>query len=171
MQVWNRGFYCTSSRNWETGRYRTRSYLKSYRQKTNYQNRSTTIRLKGEVSLGLRKEEGSWQQKCLSQAAKYTSICSDRWDLTCPILRALCLNHSAKEWHPFINLFPSYTQVKSCGYAPMYAFAPGLHRWHSGKEFSCQCRRHRRCGFHPWLGKPPGGWHGNALHTLAWRTH
>ena len=104
-----------------------------------------------------------------SPKAKYTSIWSDRWDLTCSILTALCLNHSAKEWHPFINLFPSYLQVKSCGYAPVYAFAPGLHRRHSGKAFSCQCRRHKRCGFHPWLGKSPGGWHGNPLHTLAWR--
>ena len=42
---------------------------------------------------------------------EYTSICSDRWDLTCSILTALCLNHSAKEWHPFKNLFPSYIQV------------------------------------------------------------
>ena len=30
---------------------------------------------------------------------EYTSICSERWDLTCSILTALCLNHSAKEWH------------------------------------------------------------------------
>ena len=25
----------------------------------------------------------------------------------------------------------------------------GLPRGLSGKEFACQCRRHRRCGFHP----------------------
>ena len=29
----------------------------------------------------------------------------------------------------------------------------GLLRWHSGKESACQCRRHRRCGFDPWIGK------------------
>ena len=23
----------------------------------------------------------------------------------------------------------------------------------SGKEPACQCRRHRRCGFDPWVGK------------------
>ena len=28
-------------------------------------------------------------------------------------------------------------------------------RWLSGKESACQCRRHRRCGFHPWVGKMP----------------
>ena len=29
----------------------------------------------------------------------------------------------------------------------------GLPRWLSGKESTCQCRRHRRCGFNPWVGK------------------
>ena len=24
-----------------------------------------------------------------------------------------------------------------------------------GKELACQCRRHKRHGFHPWLGKIP----------------
>ena len=25
----------------------------------------------------------------------------------------------------------------------------------SGKEPACQCRRHKRCGFDPWVGKTP----------------
>ena len=25
----------------------------------------------------------------------------------------------------------------------------------SGKELACQCRRHKRCGFDPWVGKIP----------------
>ena len=29
----------------------------------------------------------------------------------------------------------------------------------SGKESVCQCRRHKRCGFNPWVGKNP--WRGN----------
>ena len=29
----------------------------------------------------------------------------------------------------------------------------GLPRWYSGKESTCQCRRCRRRGFDPWLGK------------------
>ena len=29
----------------------------------------------------------------------------------------------------------------------------GLPRWWSGKEPACQCRRHRRCGFNPWVWK------------------
>ena len=31
----------------------------------------------------------------------------------------------------------------------------GLPRWLSGKESSCPCRRHRRCGFDPWVRKIP----------------
>ena len=30
-----------------------------------------------------------------------------------------------------------------------------LPRWLSGKESACQCRRHRRCGLDPWIGKIP----------------
>ena len=28
-------------------------------------------------------------------------------------------------------------------------------QWHSGKESTSQCRRHRRCRFDPWVGKIP----------------
>ena len=28
-------------------------------------------------------------------------------------------------------------------------------RWHRGKESVCQCRRHKRCKFNPWVGKIP----------------
>ena len=31
----------------------------------------------------------------------------------------------------------------------------GLPRWHSGKESACQWKRHKRCGFDPWVGKIP----------------
>ena len=31
----------------------------------------------------------------------------------------------------------------------------GLHKWCNGKESACQCRRHKRHGFHPWVGKIP----------------
>ena len=31
----------------------------------------------------------------------------------------------------------------------------GLPRWLNGKESACQCSRHRRCGFNPWVGKIP----------------
>ena len=31
----------------------------------------------------------------------------------------------------------------------------GLPKWHSSKESACQCRRHRRHGFDPWVRKIP----------------
>ena len=33
----------------------------------------------------------------------------------------------------------------------------------SGKEPTCQCRRHKRWGFNPWVGKIPWRGHGNPL--------
>ena len=39
----------------------------------------------------------------------------------------------------------------------------GLPKWLSGKESACQCRRHRRGRFDPWVGKIPGGENGNPL--------
>ena len=39
----------------------------------------------------------------------------------------------------------------------------------SGKEPTCQCRRHKRCGFDPWVRKSPGGGHGNPSSILVWR--
>ena len=32
-----------------------------------------------------------------------------------------------------------------------------------GNETPCQCRRHKRCRFHAWVGKIPWGGHGNSL--------
>ena len=31
----------------------------------------------------------------------------------------------------------------------------GLPKWLSGKESACQCRRHKKCRFNPWIGKIP----------------
>ena len=36
-----------------------------------------------------------------------------------------------------------------------YTVLHGLPRWLSGKEFTCQCRRHRRLRFDPWVRKLP----------------
>ena len=36
-----------------------------------------------------------------------------------------------------------------------YSMSPNLARWSSGKEFACQCRRRKRHGFEPWVGKIP----------------
>ena len=35
--------------------------------------------------------------------------------------------------------------------------------WLNSKEYSCQCRRHRRLRFNPWVGRSPGVGNGNLL--------
>ena len=46
----------------------------------------------------------------------------------------------------------------------------GLSRWLRVKEPACQCRRHRRHKFDPWVGKIPWNriWHKSSI--LAWNT-
>ena len=46
----------------------------------------------------------------------------------------------------------------------------GFPRWLSVKESTCQCRRCKRCGFHYWLGRSPGGGNGNHSSIPAWKT-
>ena len=43
------------------------------------------------------------------------------------------------------------------------SWASRLPKWLRGKEPACQCKRWRRCRFHPWVGKIPGGGNGNPL--------
>ena len=48
-------------------------------------------------------------------------------------------------WRAVFGVIDRYTQI--------YKY---LHLWqHSGKESACQCRRHKRCRFYPWVGKIP----------------
>ena len=46
-----------------------------------------------------------------------------------------------------------------------------LPRWLSGKESACQCRRHRRCRFNPWVRKIPWSrkWQLIPVSILAWK--
>ena len=58
----------------------------------------------------------------------------------------------------FKSPISKYSHV--AGRVPTYVFlgdnsAPWLPRWHSGKEFACQCRRHKRSRFDPWVGEIP----------------
>ena len=39
----------------------------------------------------------------------------------------------------------------------------GLPKWYSGKESACQCKRYKRHGFSPWVGKLPWGGNGDTL--------
>ena len=44
-------------------------------------------------------------------------------------------------------------EEKSC--LAVHAACQGLPGDASGKEHTCQCRRHKKCGFSPWIGKIP----------------
>ena len=46
----------------------------------------------------------------------------------------------------------------------------GLSRWFSGKESTCQCRRHRSCSFDPLVGKIPWRRNGNPLQYSCLKT-
>ena len=50
------------------------------------------------------------------------------------------------------TVFIKWLQQKDLCYVYL---AMRLPRWHSGKESACQCRRQRRLGFDPWVGKIP----------------
>ena len=45
----------------------------------------------------------------------------------------------------------------------------GFLRGASGKEPSCQSRRHKRRELNRWSGRSPGGGHGNRSSTLVWK--
>ena len=62
------------------------------------------------------------------------------------VTMSLCLSiHSA-------SLAQLQTHRESQMYLVISSFQ-GLSRWHSGKKSTCQCRRHKRCPFDPWVGK------------------
>ena len=44
-----------------------------------------------------------------------------------------------------------------------------LSKWLNDKESTCQCRRCRRCGFDPWVGKLLEGNMATHSSTLAWK--
>ena len=40
-------------------------------------------------------------------------------------------------------------------FSKLLLFRTGHPWWLSSEEFTCRCRRHKRCGFHPWVRKIP----------------
>ena len=73
-------------------------------------------------------------------------------------------------------VFLCFTTVLPLSYRPniqgihCHYFLHGLPGWRSGKEFTCQCRRHKRYRFHPWVGKIPWSRKCNPSSILAWKT-
>ena len=78
-----------------------------------------------------------------------------------PIPGTASFHEQTQEWNP-----------GSCGSSgPSWGTASfhGLPRWRCGKEPACQCRRRKRPGFRPWVGKIPWRrkWQPNAVFLLG----
>ena len=60
-------------------------------------------------------------------------------------------------------------RARSCTWAASREGEPGLPGDSSGKEHACQCRRHKRCRFNPWVGKIPWRrtWQSTAILSLG----
>ena len=78
--------------------------------------------------------------------------------------RALILtfSDSAQLYGHFYNLPSLWISPKglkdrlyASSHCSFSSLTPGLPRWYSGKESACHCRRHKRQGFDPWVGKIP----------------
>ena len=65
----------------------------------------------------------------------------------------LC-DHLAKNWIVIWRDFLNWALIPI-----VWGFPGGT----SGKEPTCQCRRHKRCEFYPWIGKTPRVGSGNPL--------
>ena len=87
----------------------------------------------------------------LRTTALRNSVCSFKLQLSSYFLspkpegkkEAAPLFASASQNHPVMGLFQTASTQSR------------LPQWLSGKEPACRCRRHRRCGFDPWIGKIP----------------
>ena len=66
-----------------------------------------------------------------------------------------------------ISMFICYNWLLNFTHAAIKSSTRGFPGGTSGKEPTCQCRRHKRCGFNPWIRKIPWrrAWHSS---ILAW---
>ena len=62
-------------------------------------------------------------------------------------------------------MFPKYSKetVLATVLSPLIMDILGFPGGASGKGPTCQCRRHKKHRFNPWVGRSPGGGHGNPL--------
>ena len=59
------------------------------------------------------------------------------------------------KWEALVWRQPSWEELSTQENLGSDPETLGLPMWRSGKEPSCQCRRHGRLGFDPWVGKIP----------------
>ena len=102
--------------------------------------------MSGEVGRGV----GSWEGLVFSRRKRGLSLGRYHWDM----------------FHSVTQSFPWFA-LRACeGLEEEYAYyylnkciaVCLLPRWRSGEKSTCQCRRHSRHGFNPWVGKIP--WRG-----------
>ena len=76
---------------------------------------------------------------------------------TCSFCENPCFPFRILSLHLTDTIYSSsiFLHVSTCDYYVMIKNKMGLPRWHRGKDPTCQCRRHKRQGFHPWVGKIP----------------
>ena len=66
-------------------------------------------------------------------------------------------------WFPIL-LIHVFMNNNNCVYIDIIIHVLyGLPKWLSGKESACQCRKRRRFGFNPWVGRSSGEGNGNPL--------
>ena len=58
-------------------------------------------------------------------------------------------------WAAVYGVAQSWTRLKQLSSSSSSSLVLGFPGGASGKEPACQCRRHKRCGFDPWVGKIP----------------
>ena len=84
--------------------------------------------------------------KCTPPAESFASIpdsSTPKTFLTSPL--KICSKHlKLRPKTEHLIFLPEFTPPSA---------SPGLPRWRSGKESTCQRRRCKRCGFHPWVRK------------------
>ena len=94
-------------------------------------------------------ERKNWQP-LIFQSQIHKSLNFER-EGQCEILSSFldwALPRSRRADEPFPTS-SSFTRIPS----PVRGFSGGT----SGKESACQCKRHKRCGFDPWVRKIPWG--------------
>ena len=95
----------------------------------------------------------------------FSNQCSKKPRFTEKPLQCSCLENprdGGAWWAAVYGVAQSQTRLKrlSSGSSIVDSGFPG---GISGKELAYQRRRHKRCGFDPWVGKITGGEHGNPL--------
>ena len=103
--------------------------------------------------------KASWRRQPLTWAVinerHHSRNTAVRLKLRSPVREGICPQEGPRTQESFPAAhprFPTYIHI-------LQDFPGGA----SSKEPGCQCRRRKRRGFDPWLGRSPGGRHGNPL--------